>query len=52
MFVGYEIVPANDLILNTLSQSVTNGRGGKGTVYVWAGGNGNLSMLFSLLFYQ
>lgn len=28
------------LVINSLRQGVTNGRGGKGTVYCWASGNG------------
>ena len=28
------------LTLNAITQGIQNGRGGKGTIYVWAGGNG------------
>ncbi len=28
------------LLLAAMTEAITNGRNGKGTIYVWAGGNG------------
>lgn len=40
---GYTLEGPGPLTLNALVQAVTSGRGGKGTIITWAGGNGRES---------
>ncbi|MFT6239302.1 MAG: subtilisin family serine protease [Akkermansiaceae bacterium] len=39
---GFTLYKTDPLIVSALADSVANGRGGKGTIYVWSAGNGRI----------